>query len=265
MATYSAGASLQNKAPNPTKVQSLPQLTPLIPKLTPDQMARLNIEQTGSSFKFRLIANVTRPKAVTINLKPSPTGYRYGKPTFDPSEVTLSGREDQADMVERVSVSYTINEDGKIKGMFPVFARDHDGNVIESVKLLPSFVHVYVPITADAPAKFVTVSANITDYPKPPYTFVTYDVEPNQIKISGSGDAVNHLFTLRTHKISLRNETKSRDITIGLNVPDGLKVQDNNGDPIDTVRVHVVIHKTAVPQPKDPSVPPELPPVDPNG
>ena len=260
-----AVANFQGKSLSPTKTQALIQLTPVIPKFTPDQFARLNFDQVNNAFKFRLIATVARSKIVSIILKPSPAGYRYGKPVFDPAEVTLSGREDQVDDVERVSVDYSISEDGKIKGSFPVFPRDHDGNVIESVKVLPAFVHVSVPLIAAGPARLVTVSANITDYPQPPWAFQTYDVEPRQVKISGDTEAVNRIFTLATRKISLRDETESRDITTDLIVPDGIKVQDLKGNPIDSVRVHIVIHKTASSQPKDPATAPDLPPVDPNG
>lgn len=260
-----AVANFQNKTLSPIKYQSLVQLTPLIPKFTPDQIAQLSIDQNSNTFKFRLIASVARVKAVSIAPLRSPAGYRYGKPAFDPPEVTLSGREDQVDMVERVSASYTISEDGKIKGSFPVFPRDHDGNVIDSVKVSPTFVHVFVPLVADAPARLVTVSANITDYPRPPWAFLTCDVEPRQVKISGNTEAVNRIFTLTTRKLSLRDETESRDITTDLIVPDGIKVQDTKGNPVDSVRVHIIIHKTATVAPKDPSTPPELPPVDPNG
>ena len=260
-----ACANFQNKPLSPVKNQSLVQLAPSIPKLTPEQFAQLSIDQTNNAFKFRLIASVARTKAVSITLKPSPAGYRYGKPTFDPPEVTLNGREDQVDMVERVTALYTISEDGKIKGSFPVFPRDHDGNILESVKVLPTFVHVSVPLVADAPARIVTVSANITDYPQPPWAFLTCDVEPRQVKISGNTEAVNRIFTLATRRISLRNETESREITTDLIVPDGIKVQDTKGNPVDSVKVHITIHKTATVAPKDPSTPPDLPPVDPNG
>ena len=258
-------ANFQNKIPSPSKTQSLAVLTPQIPKFTPAQIAQLNIEQSSNAFKFRLIASVARPKNVTIILPHTSVGYHYGKPIFDPPAVTLNGREDQVDMVDHVSVSYTISEDGKIKGAFPVFARDNAGNIIESVKVLPNFVHVTVPLLAEAPSKLVTVSANITSYPQPPWTFITYDVEPRQVKISGDTEAVNRIFTLATHRLSLRDETETRDITTELIVPDGIKVQDTKGNPIDSVRVHIVIHKTAITPPKDPNTPPELPPVDPNG
>lgn len=256
-------ASLQNRPLNKTQTYSM--LKPYITRLTSSQLNQLSIDQTGSVFKFRLVPLIVRMKNVNIELKPAPLGYHYGKPVFQPKEITISGWIDRVKTVEKVVVDYKTTNDGKIKGTFPVVLLDHDDNIVENVTPTPSVVSVNVPLIVDPLLRLVTISADISQVPLYPYVYDSLEVEPQRVKISGSAEAVSQIFTLSTTKISLLNETQSGDIDTDLIIPEGIVVQDSKGKSIKSVKVHVVIHKVPVIVPKNPLVPPELPPVSPNG
>ena len=266
-----AVANFANRPLSVSKVQTLTQLTLQIPKLTPEQINQISIDPSGAAFRFRLIGFVKRDKSVSVPLKTPPSGSHYGKSLLQPAEVTLAGREDRVDMVDKVTLDYKTGDDGKIKGVFPVVLHDHDDAAIEGVTVTPPMVSVTVPLLPDALSKLVTVSADIKDSPAPPFNTYFCHVEPTQVKITGSGEAFNRTFTLQTDEISLRSETQSRDMSVNLVVPDGITVHDAQGNAIKKVNVHIVIlHNTATPPVKTPkSVKPDttppLPPVDPNG
>ena len=260
-------ASFLNRSLSVNKVQTLSQFTPVFSRLSQDQINQLSIDQTGAVFRFRLIGFVTRSKSVSLQLKPPPTGFHYDKPVIKPAEIALSGREDRVDLVEKAVIDYKASEDGRIKGAFPVTLRDHDEAVVENVAASPATVNVSVSLLPDALVRVVTVSADIRETPLPPYSF-TYHVEPGRVKITGNAEAVNRTFTLLTDEISLRNETQNRDIMANLVIPDGLAVQDMQGNALKKVKVHVVMLKTMTTPVKpvtQPVFPPQLPPVDPNG
>jgi YbbR domain-containing protein len=258
-----AEANLRDRPLN--KPQTLTALMPVIHKLTADQISQLNIEQTGGPFKFRLVPLVTRAKTVSIHLKPSPAGYHYGKPLIQPGEVILSGWAERVNMANRVSVDYTVDESGRIRGMFAVVLRDQDDNLVDNVVAMPSLVSVNVPLLPDPQSRFVTISPDIRQMPQPPWTLEDAVVKPGRVKISGNAEAVNRLFTLLTEHISLRDETQSREIEVGLRIPDGVIVQDTQGNPVHKVKVRVSIRKTVTPPARNATDPPDLPPVNPNG
>ena len=265
-----AVANLANRPLSVSKVQTLTQLTLQIPKLTTEQVNQVSIDPSGAAFRFRLIGFVKRDKNVTVLLKTPPPASHYGKPVMQPGEVTLTGREDRVDMVDKVTLDYKTGEDGKIKGVFPVVLHDHDDTAVEGVTVTPPMVSASVPLLPDALSKLVTVSADIKDAPASPLTYYLH-VEPTQVKITGNGEAFNRTFTLQTDEISLRNETQSRDMFVNLVVPDGITVHDMQGNAIKKVRVHVVIlHSVTTPpaktvKPVKTDNTPPLPPVDPNG
>ncbi len=265
-----AVANLTNRPLSVSKMQTIPQLALQIPKLTPEQMNQLNIDTSGAVFRFRLIGFVKTGKTPTVPLKSPPPGFHYGKPVAQPAEVILSGREDRVDMVERVTLDFKTGEDGKIKGVFPITLHDHDEAPVEGVTITPPMVSLNVPLVPDALTRVVTISADIKDTPAPPFTF-TGHVEPGRVKITGNAEAVNRTFTLMTDEISLRNETQNHDITANLVIPDGVTVQDMQGNAVKKVKVHIVILRSMTTPPTKPVKPvkpdttPPLPPVDPNG
>lgn len=258
-----AFVSLQNRPLNKTQTYSM--LKPYIPRLTSSQLNQLSIDQTGSVFKFRLVPLIVREKPVKIDLKPPPLGYHYGKPALHPGDIAISGWMERVKMVEKVRVDYKTANDGKIKGTFPVLLLDVDDNIVENVTSSPSVVSVNVPLIVDPLLRLVTISPDVRQWPQLPYTCDSIEVEPRRVKISGSADAVNQIFTLSTAKISLVNETQSGDIETDLLIPEGIVVQDTTGKSIRSVKVHVVIRKLVTAVPKNPALPPELPPVNPSG
>ena len=212
-----------------------------------------------------LVPLVTRAKTLSIQLKPSPAGYHYGKPLIQPGEVILSGWAERVSIVHRVSVDYTPDESGRIRGMFPVVLRDQDDNLVDNVVATPSLVSVNVPLLPDPQLRFVTISPDIRQTPLPPWTLEDAVVKPSRVKISGNAEAVNRLFTLMTERISLRDATQSREFEVGLRIPDGVIVQDTQGNTISKVKVRITLRKAATAPPHNPTDPPELPPVDTNG
>lgn len=237
------------------------------PKLPHNQFAQLNIDSV-QPFKCRLVHIAHQFKTPTWDPKPSQPGFHYDKVNIHPNQVQVSGWQEQVDQVKSLVID-DLDPDamasavGKIDGDFYIHARDAQNREVERINLDPPMVHVTIAIVPDPLARLVTISPNIGPLPSPPYNFENVQVEPNRVKITGPKEGIDGLFTLSTAPITLANETAPFDRVVDLAIPKGFKVLNEQGESIETVKVHVVIHKAKTPSNRG-QIPP-IPPVDPNG
>ncbi|HZO89281.1 MAG TPA: CdaR family protein [Chthonomonadaceae bacterium] len=196
---------------------------------------------------------------VPLYPKEPPAGFHYGRPEVRPRVVTITGRADRLNQVDRLVVLAAPPEFGApIEGDFPVQARDGDNDVVDGVKVEPEKVHVAVPLIEEPSAKIVTISPTIIDQPEPPYVLKSITVRPNQIKLTGRPERLNQLFTVPTEDIPTRNLTGDQKIEANLNIPPDVTAFDLEGRRLTRVTVSVEVRKigesspSMTPQPSPP-------------
>src|SRR5579884_3901565 len=196
---------------------------------------------------------------VPLYPKEPPAGFHYGRPEVRPRVVTITGRADRLNQVDRLVVLAAPPEFGApIEGDFPVHARDGDNDVVDGVKVEPEKVHVAVPLIEEPSAKIVTISPTIIDQPEPPYVLKSITVRPNQIKLTGRPERLNQLFTVPTEDIPTRNLTGDQKIEANLNIPPDVTAFDLEGRRLTRVTVSVEVRKigesspSMTPQPSPP-------------
>jgi YbbR domain-containing protein len=183
--------------------------------------------------------------------KDPPAGFRYGSPRVLPEFVTVTGREDRINRIERLIVNASPPETGaSIEGEFLVLARDSNDKPVDNVTIQPPSVRVSVQLLEEPYSKIVTVSPNISDLPLPPYKLAGVRVEPNQVKLVGRPNQLNQVFTIATEEISVRDLSDSketRDILVNLSHSPDIIVRDLNDRPISQVKVTVTIRRVSAP------------------
>lgn len=224
-----------------------------VPSLSGDSADQLRIEGPVN-VRLLLYAHATHEFPVEVRPSHPPAGFNYGRPQVEPPMVKCSGREDRIDQVAHVLAAAAPSADGQILGSFPIAAYDADNNLVSDVTLSPPSVRVAVPLLEDPPARFVTVSPNITAVPLPPYRLVGLDVLPQQVKVVGPPGQVESIYTLQTEPVSLRKATEDQQMKLALILPPGVTAFGPQGDKL--TAVVVTAHVGLEPSPGTTQAPP---------
>lgn len=217
--------------------------------LPTEEAGKLTFESTSRSISVQLFPQVRRMMLVTpLYTQEPPAGFQYGKPELHPNRVTLTGRSERINRVEHLVVNASPNEAGAvIDGDFPIIPQDSQSRFVDNVTIIPDSVHVSVPLIELPSSRIVTVSAAILDLPLPPYKLVSVSVAPNHVKIEGKPAKVNHLFTLNTEEISVKEFTENREVEASLTAIPDVVFRDMDGHVINRVKVRITISKSAAP------------------
>jgi len=235
------------KVPIPLRIE--------VSRLPAEMVKQLVLEPNQPILLCQLYPQSTHSLTVSVMPKAAPTGFHYERLTARPSLVEISGREDRVQEVARLRVSVVADTEGKIDGQYAVSAQDKDGKRVEGISLSPASVRVQVSLIADPPAKYATISPDISTLPLPPYSLVEYDAVPGRVKIIGTLQQLDNIFTIQTEKISLRDMKESGTIEVDLLLPDNVTAQDLQGNAVVRVKVHITMHKTPVASVSPPTMP----------
>ncbi len=249
-----AFADFQNRTVD--TIQTLP--IPLrieVNRLPAEMLKELLLEPSQPTLRCQLYPQATRTLSVSVMPKAAPTGFHYAQLTARPAQVEISGREDRVQEVARLRVSVVADTAGKIDGEYAVSAQNKDGKRVDGITLSPSSVRVQVSLIADPPAKFATISPDIASLPLPPYSLIEIDAVPSRVKIIGTLQQLDNIFTIRTEKISLRDMKDSGTVGADLVLPDNVTVQDLQGNAVTRVKVHITLRKLLAPSVSPPTMP----------
>jgi YbbR domain-containing protein len=210
---------------------------------------------------------VFREKSRKMRVEPvfhqdSPAGVKYGDPVIRPQLVTVRGREDYVNRVDKIVAEASPNEpQASIDGDFSVAAWDSDHNVVEGVTIDPERVHVTIPQVLLPSEHTVLVEAALSDRPVEPFYIVEKIFTPNQVKIIGTPDRVSAISAIYTETLSVRDLTTTTTMDASLIIPPDITVRDLRGKQVTRVKVTFVIakHKTE-PQPAPDGAVPSSPP-----
>jgi YbbR domain-containing protein len=217
-----------------------------IPKTAPNVVIDTAPEFTKVQV-FRQKTRKLRVEAIWKN--DSPAGLRYADPVVHPSLVTVRGREDRVNRVDKIVAPASSTEPrSSIDGDFSAVAWDSERNVVEGVSIVPETVHVTIPQILEPSERTPIVSALISDQPQPPYYLSDIVVTPNQVKIIGTPRRLAMINAIYTETLSVHDLTATTIIDATLMLPPDVQVRDMNGKLITRVKVTLTISKMPTPQ-----------------
>ena len=127
-----------------------------------------------------------------------------------------------AEVVGTVVVSNATAGDADIE--VSLQAVDEDGEVVESVRIVPKVISARVRYARSLARKVVDVKPTVEGTAAPGYTISEIRVEPARVELAGTGAALDAVTTLSTEPISAADLTESTSRTVSLVLPEGVTV-----------------------------------------
>ena len=124
-----------------------------------------------------------------------------------------------AEVVGTVVVSNATAGDADIE--VSLQAVDEDGEVVESVRIVPKVISARVRYARSLARKVVDVKPTVEGTAAPGYTISEIRVEPARVELAGTGAALDAVTTLSTEPISAADLTESTSRTVSLVLPEG--------------------------------------------
>ena len=215
-----------------------------VPKSAPDVMLDSQPEFMKVQV-FRQKMRKLQPQA--IYKKDAPPGLKYGDPVIRPGIVTVRGREDRVNRVDKVVVNASPTEPkASIDGDFSLRAWDSDRNVVEGITIDPDTVHVTVPQLLEPSEGTVFVNPSYADRPAAGYEIVA-DITPNSVRVIGTPHRVSMIHAIYTEPLFVHDITSTTTIEASLITPPDVQIRDEQGRPISHVKVKLTISKAATP------------------
>ena len=103
-------------------------------------------------------------------------------------------------------------------------AVDEDGDVVESVRIVPKVISARVRYARSLARKVVDVKPTVEGTVAPGYTISEIRVEPARVELAGTGAALDAVTTLSTEPISAADLTESTSRMVSLVLPEGVTV-----------------------------------------
>ena len=228
-----------------------PALAPL--KVTvdrpPRELKRLDIRLARPTIRVHLESEAQRTMPVATEfIGGVPSGWAVeGLPAAKPPQVQIIGPQNAVDKVARLVASFQLQGQPVNEGVASVRALDKRGAEVPSVALNPPQVQVKVTLGRRVVRRLVYVQPVWRGLP-PDVRIQSVTVEPRQVVIRGSADALQDLDFISTPPITITTAPGSFTATVKLTRPENTVSMTP-----DNVVVTIVTEKIA---PELPSAPP---------
>lgn len=157
--------------------------------------------------------------------------------------IVVEGPVSLLNQVSAVIGYITVNDNTEdFKVTVPLVAvNDHDTE-IGGVHIIPKTVDVSVTLAQGLKTKVVDIKPHLSSDLSTKYLLKSVRVEPQKVQIGGDADKLNKINYISTQPISLADVTETTTKTVGLDVPDGLTV------PNEEITVYIEIEKKTDPK-----------------
>lgn len=170
----------------------------------------------------------TKTISVTLTVQGQPAlGYRAGSPTYEPTQVLVSGAESLVSQVNKVQAVFTIdNASQSIDASLTLQPLDFTGKVVNGVTMTPDNIQVKLPINLLGGYRNVIVKVVTSGSVAEGYKLTSINAAPpNVIVFSGDPQQLADLpGYIETKPLDLSNATTSITTTVPLNMPPGISV-----------------------------------------
>lgn len=172
-----------------------------------------------------------------LNTDKLPDGYELGETTIDPETVTITSSKSVVEQIAIVKVFVDVADltEPINNREVPVNVYDSQGNELR-VHIEPENVEVSVDV--NNPSKTVSVHVPTTGDLPDDYSLESISANIDEIEIFAKSHILEEIDTVSTEEVDLSEITESREMDMGLDLPDGVVTDDS------TVEVAVEIEQT---------------------
>ena len=192
------------------------------------------VNQTVSQINVGVDKTIAKSVHIVVNASYSieEEFYEKGEEILSFDTVFISGPEKIIDSIKRVEARLDLDKlESKVTARVPLVPVDENGNEVSNpyIKLKDSAVTVSIPVYKIASKKIV---ANFYDVN---YLY-DYVIHPSELRVKGESTVVDNIDSIKTVPIT---EINPMLVVKSLEIPEGLSVFDNNGTPVDSVKVYI--------------------------
>lgn len=168
---------------------------------------------------------VSRPKPVEIEFTgTAASGYIQGTPTVSTPEILVSGPETYVESVSKLVATISLNDTiADISKRITFRMVDNEGEEVLGVSAEDKFVDVYVPILR---VKSVPIEVETLGRPAEGYELLSVINIPSRVEIMGRQDQIDSITRLTANPVSLEGITKTQDMPLQVNLPEGIQLVD---------------------------------------
>lgn len=194
------------------------------------------------------------PETVTFTIDPiiqKRMPIRLVRTGGAPPGMTVAGIEPDTNMVTIIGPQSVVNVASEVVGTVTVpstatgdadvdvtlSVTDEDGEVLDSVRVVPKVISVRVSFARSLSRKVVDVKPTIEGSAAPGYTLADIRVEPARVELAGASSVLDAVTTLSTEPIPVVGLTEPTDRTVSLVLPEGVTVTNK------MVKIHLEIRK----------------------
>lgn len=209
-----------------------------VPVSIVDYPITISIRNTNTlTVSVRIEDMVEKTMPITSDIKVTPRqGYFVSEAIIEPKEVKVSGAESVVSKVASVVVSDS-KEDvfENIVGSYDIKALDENGNEVTGVFLSEKTANVEIKVS-----KGKSVKVNISTTGQLPNGLKLKSIESSKktVEILGPKEILDTINEVNTTPLDLRSINESKDVSLGIIIPEGLRV--SQGEDYITAKVNVI-------------------------
>jgi YbbR domain-containing protein len=171
----------------------------------------------------KLVTQMPVSASITGNPK---GGLAYLAALLSPSEVILTGAESIINTIKTAEVDIDIaGADVSINKRLPVRLLDESGRDVYGVQLNTQFIDVSVPISN---TKRVPIQLVLEGAPAEGYMIAYKEIQPKEILVTGTQQALDSLIAINTTKVSINNLTENITLKVTLDMPPEIQLANAN-------------------------------------
>ena len=170
----------------------------------PERLRNQSVEATWrpQSIPVKLISDATKLFTVEVNPLDKPEGWELTSPPQPaPTQVTISGSQEEVSRVARVIASLPLEPTERAKPLISIQALDAGGlDVTDTVKIVPA--QVLIPVTQER----VVLQKDVSVQPVfhvPPGGRVTVEVVPPQVRLIGPERRLSRILVVETEPFNV--------------------------------------------------------------
>ncbi|PIT97656.1 hypothetical protein COT77_00290 [Candidatus Berkelbacteria bacterium CG10_big_fil_rev_8_21_14_0_10_41_12] len=182
------------------------------------------------------------PRVVTVKIEPIVTktvpvrvkfeakaadGFSAIEKTISPPEVEVQGPESEIKLAnEAVATIKLSGENNNFTKVASLSAFSADGEQLKDIKFYPSEVSVDVVVDKTAGTKTVSIKPVFQGNLADGYAISSVTIDPETALISGSANTIAQTKYIETKLIDISGLNQTKTITISLNIPSGIVLED---------------------------------------
>ena len=198
---------------------------------------QVDVDFTPKFITVELEEVVRRQKEVDIIIEGNPSeGYVVGQLEFKPTLVWVEGPESVVNQVNKVVGRLELeNETENVVQSLALKAVTSRGVEVQNVNVQTQFADVVLTIDQ---LKKIEIVPKVTFNAAPGYIIKNTYLEPESIFVKGQGNLLANLVSINTEIRVINNVTENMQVTVPLELPDGITVFDT-----DTVKANVIVDR----------------------